>query len=95
MMNFNFLSIVVLWCIVSISIAQGTVIVVPGTSNPWLAGMPDGTLAVDGDVSPTHSPVLVTGIALSSGNWVEFSNVTGAVNYGPWGPGFAADGGVM
>ncbi|MGH7243920.1 MAG: PEP-CTERM sorting domain-containing protein [Phycisphaerales bacterium] len=32
---------------------------VPGTSNLWLAGMPDGTDAGDNDFAPGQSPVLV------------------------------------
>lgn len=39
--------------------AQATTINVPGTSNPWLAGMPDGTTARFGDVAPNESPVEV------------------------------------
>src|SRR5215831_21262058 len=36
-----------------------TLVIVPGTSNPWLAGMPNGTTAVIGDVAPNQSPVEV------------------------------------
>jgi len=32
---------------------------VPGTSNLWLAGMPDGTDAGNGDTAPGQSPILV------------------------------------
>ncbi len=34
-----------------------TSVSVPGTSNPWLAGMPEGTEASFGDQALTHSPV--------------------------------------
>jgi hypothetical protein len=54
---------------------------VPGTSNPYLAGMPNGTTASGAvDIAPAQSPVLVP-IALLSGGWIEASNVTGSVNY--------------
>jgi hypothetical protein len=51
---------------------------VPGTSDPWLAGMPDGSTASAGDTAPTHSPVLVPGLSLSGGSTITFV-VTGAV----------------
>lgn len=54
---------------------------VPGTSNLWLAGMPDGTTADGGDIAPNQSPVFVN-VNLTSGGWVEFSGVTGGVAYG-------------
>ena len=56
----------------------GTV-AVPGTSNLWLAGMPDGTTAFENDVAPGESPVLVSGLITSSGTWVEFSEASGLV----------------
>lgn len=43
--------------------AHALIVVVPGTSNPWLAGQPDGTNAspgpVDPDVAPDHSPIYI------------------------------------
>jgi len=54
---------------------------VPGISNPWLAGMPDGTQAAIGDAAPANSPVLVN-INLKPGSWIEVSNVTGGVSHG-------------
>jgi hypothetical protein len=53
---------------------------VPGTSNPKLAGMPDGTTASLGDTAPAQSPVLVTGLALQAGQWLQFS-ATGFVGH--------------
>src|SRR5690242_20128930 len=35
-------------------------LIVPGTANPWLAGMPDGFHEANGDVAPDQSPVLFT-----------------------------------
>jgi hypothetical protein len=47
--------------------AQGITVNVPGTSDPWLAGMPNGSTSNQGtpelpDVAPGQSPVLVSGI---------------------------------
>ena len=57
-----------------------TVVVVPGASNPWLAGMPNGATASGGDVAPDESPALVTGFTLKGGDLFQFS-VTGSVDY--------------
>lgn len=54
---------------------------VPGTSNMWLAGMPDGTTS-GGDSAPAHSPVLVNGADFGAG-FLTFSNVSGGVNDEP------------
>lgn len=56
-------------------------VVVPGTSNPWLAGMPNGTQSQLGDAAPANSPVLVD-LSLRKGSWVEVIDVTGAVAHG-------------
>lgn len=67
---------------------------VPGTSDMWLAGMPDGSTASSGDTAPEHSPVLVNGIDLSVG-FLTFNNVTGGVRHEPGCPTgcFIPDGG--
>ena len=52
--------------------AHATTITVPGTSNPWLAGMPDGTPARYGDVAPNQSPVEV---AVTPGQWLVISAI--------------------
>ncbi|MEE9337440.1 MAG: PEP-CTERM sorting domain-containing protein [Methylococcaceae bacterium] len=57
-------------------------ITVPGTSDMWLAGMPDGSTASSGDIAPNHSPVLVNGIDLNVGS-LTFGNVSGGVSNGP------------
>jgi hypothetical protein len=54
---------------------------VPGTSNPWLAGMPNGSTALQGDNAPAHSPVLVNGLTLTPGAKLKFS-ASGTVHYG-------------
>jgi len=64
--------------------AQAVTVNVPGTSNPYLAGMPNGTGARDLDLAPAQSPVLAP-VVLPSGYWVEFSNATGLVtNHTPY-----------
>jgi len=70
---------------------QQNVINVPGTSDPWLAGMPDGTTADYysdfGDCAPTESPTLIPG-TLSAGQVINFqfqgsvSNWSGDNSYG-------------
>jgi len=57
--------------------AQATTITVPGTSNPWLAGMPNGTTARFGDVAPNQSPVEV---AVTPGQWLVIS-ATGTTDH--------------
>lgn len=60
-------------------------VTVPGTSNPWLAGMPNGTKAALGDIAPANSPVLVN-VKLTAGSWIEVSNITGTAAHGPYPP---------
>ena len=48
-------------------------LVVPGTSDPWLAGMPDGTTASLLDGAPAQSPVLFSDFALTAGSWLNFA----------------------
>src|SRR5688572_21287216 len=55
---------------------------VPGTSDIYLAGMPNGSTADRADVAPAQSPVLANG-AISAGATLEFRNVSGTVTHGP------------
>ena len=58
---------------------------VPGTSNPWLAGMPDDTSSGQGrdiDYAPEHSPVPAVGIQIVPDSVLVF-DATGRVNKGP------------
>ena len=62
-------------------------VTVPGSSDPWLSGMPDGTRASaehpgwnSPDVAPTQSPVGATGIPIIPGATIQFS-ATGSVTY--------------
>jgi hypothetical protein len=59
---------------------------VPGSADPWLAGMPDGTTASSSPISsgisvaPQQSPVLVSNLPLIAGSALTFA-VSGSVNY--------------
>jgi hypothetical protein len=61
--------------------AHAVPVTVPGTSNPWLSGMPPGSTASGGDIAPDHSPVEVMGLDLVSGNPLLFTNATGGVSH--------------
>lgn len=63
--------------------AQTVSVSVPGTSNPYLAGMPDGSVAPP-DQAPYQSPVEVAGLNLSAGGAVAFTNATGGVYNTPF-----------
>ena len=68
--------------VLAAGIAQAAVsVVVPGDANPWLAGMPDGANASNGDLAPAQSPVLVSGLPWVAGSAVMFQSVVGAVSY--------------
>jgi MYXO-CTERM domain-containing protein len=59
---------------------------VAGTSDPYLAGMPDGSSASlgdgVGDYAPAESPVLAAGLGVAGGDAFTWS-ATGIVGYGP------------
>lgn len=59
----------------------GTVSVfVPGYANPYLAGMPNGSNASNGDIAPNQSPVLVTEMNVNQATYLSFST-TGSASY--------------
>ena len=62
--------------------AQAVSISVPGSSNPYLAGMPDGSTAPP-DAAPSQSPPEVTGLNFSAGGILTFSGATGGVSNTP------------
>ena len=64
---------------------------VPGTANPWLAGMTNGSTASGGDVAPAESPTWATNFLLIPGGSVSF-RVSGGVHYVPPGPVSPPDG---
>jgi hypothetical protein len=65
------------------ALSAATIISVPGTSDMWLAGMPNGSTASTNDSAPAQSPVLVTGIPLIPGTYLRFNPVAGQVSNGP------------
>ncbi len=69
-------------------------IVVPGTSNPWLSGMPNGSAADFGDLAPAQSPILFAGISLVAGTTLQFT-VAGSVFNGAGGTTDGPDGGAV
>lgn len=66
---------------------------VSGQCNPWLAGMPDGTIAGFVDQAPFQSPVLVP-IALSGG-WIFTFSASGGVSNTGGPPLYGPDGGPL
>ena len=60
-------------------------VTVPGTADPYLAGMPDGSTASFGDTAPAESPAQVVGISIVPGTTLIFT-ASGSVNFGG-GPG--------
>jgi hypothetical protein len=78
----KFLVTVAWLSIAATALAQTTTVTVPGTSDPWLAGFPNGTPDNCCDSAPGQSPVQVTGIPVSAGTLLRFT-ATGTVNHGP------------
>lgn len=77
---------------VSTASAQVSVVAIPGTSDPWLAGMPPGSTASGGDTAPAQSPVLVGGpVNIAAGGALTFV-VTGEVSNTPALQGLTPDG---
>jgi hypothetical protein len=54
---------------------------VPGTGDPWLSGMPDGSTASYDDTAPTASPPMMT-IPAGATGYLTFTNVSGTVAHG-------------
>ncbi len=73
-------------------LAQVVIPSVPGTANPYLSGMPNGSTCCGGDSVPAQSPTQVTGLTLVPGSTLTFV-VTGSVNFGPGPSGDPPDGG--
>jgi hypothetical protein len=71
-----------------------TVVSVPGTSNPYLAGMPNGSTCCSGDSAPAQSPVQVTGVPIAPGTLLTFF-ATGSVSFDPTPPTLPPDGGFI
>ena len=67
-------------CVIALTRIHIAAVTVPGSANPWLAGMPDGTPASSGDVAPGESPVLAP-ISLVPGSSLSWS-ASGTVSHG-------------
>lgn len=55
------------------TVGPSCTVVVPGKSNPWLAGAPPATTTPDGDSAPAQSPVLVSCLAFAPGDRLTFT----------------------
>ncbi|MGE5172089.1 MAG: hypothetical protein ACM3JC_17135 [Rudaea sp.] len=89
--HFTVVTVLLLLGVASTAPAQT---IVPGTSDPYLAGMPNGSACCSGDVAPTNSPVQVTTIAVTPGATITF-NVTGGVDNTGAPPTLSPDGGSV
>lgn len=67
-------------------------LVVPGTSDPFLAGMPNGSACCMGDSAAAESPVYAG--AVTGGTTVTFTDVTGSVSNDPSVPRYGPNGNV-
>ena len=76
------------------TLGQVVVPSVPGSSNPYLAGMPNGTTCCSGDTAPAQSPVLVSGLTLTAGSALTFTATGGVDNTGAT-PTLTPDGGSV
>ena len=78
------LIVLTLLCGLPAPASADVIVIVPGTSDPWLAGMPNGSTASAGgggfDIAPTHSPVEVLGLPFGAGDLLFFS-ATGTVDH--------------
>jgi hypothetical protein len=70
----------------------GAAQLVPGTSNPYLAGMPNGSTCCSGDTAPAQSPVLYTLFPVTPGSILLFS-AAGSVDNAGGTPTLTPDGG--
>lgn len=70
---------------------ETVIVTVPGSANPWLAGMPAGSTANMGDVAPAQSPVEVLGLPIEGGASLTFF-ATGLTAHGPAQPLVGPDG---
>lgn len=85
------LRLIVIMAVVALPLTAAAT-TVPGTSDPWLAGMPNGSTASFGDVAPGQSPVLYG--AVTPGATLTFT-VTGSVDNAGNPPSLTPDGGVF
>jgi hypothetical protein len=83
-------------CIYTVVHTGTRTVTVPGSSDPWLAGMPPGATASLGDLAPTQSPVEILSPSIVPGTLLHFS-ADGMVSNGTCGlpncPSYDPDGG--
>lgn len=79
-MNGVMLSVIFSVLVTHHDLYAGVIISVSGQSNPYLAGMPNGSTAAYGDRAPQQAPAQVSGLLLTPGLPVYFS-ATGSVSY--------------
>lgn len=72
------------------AIAVSATFTVPGTSDPFLAGMPSGSTCCSGDSAPAESPVYAG--AVTGGATLTFTSVSGSVSYAGGPPSDPPDG---
>lgn len=65
---------------IAVAARADVIVVVPGTADPWLAGMPNGSTASGGDVAPAQSPVGVVGLGFVGGSLLTFAS-TGSTDH--------------
>lgn len=63
--------------------AHAVSVSIPGTANPYLAGMSDGSTAPPDDSAPLQSPVEVSGLKLDGGGILKFTGASGGVSRAP------------
>lgn len=70
---------------------------VPGTADPWLAGMPNGSSASYGDFAPEYSPVLVDDLLFRPGDALQFAaeGRVGNSHFVSYYPTYPPDGGAI
>lgn len=65
-----------------LTVAQAQTFNVSAQSDPWLAGMPNGSTASYCDTAPAQSPKQLT-IPVVPGTYISFSNINGNAQHGP------------
>lgn len=90
----GFFAVLAMGALAQPSLAQVVVPSVPGSSNPYLAGMPNGSTCCSGDTAPAQSPVLVSGLTLTAGSSLTFTATGGVDNTGAT-PTLTPDGGSV
>jgi len=63
-------------------LSQTNIVRVSGMSNPYLAGMPDGSTASSGDTAPAQSPAEVLGFPVMPRSVIRFT-ASGSVRWNP------------